>query len=100
MNTNIPKETLITRRGPGRAVWTLTLALALLGPAVCAANTTLTNDANTGTSGPQDGSITWNSNTTADWWNGTTDVVWPSSGSTYTAVIGAGSGAAGTVTVT
>ena len=67
--------------------------LALSAPAVAQ----VTWDADTGTSGPQDGSGTW-STVDANWWNGSTDVVWPNL-STSTATIGANSGAAGTITV-
>ncbi|MFM8496734.1 MAG: hypothetical protein ACKOEM_14640, partial [Planctomycetia bacterium] len=56
----------------------------------------VTWDANTSTSGPQDGSSTW-STSDANLWNGTTDVVWPNL-TTSSAIIGANSGAAGTIT--
>ncbi len=55
----------------------------------------------TGT-GAQGGVGTWDSNTTANWWNGTTNVVWPASGTDNDAVFGATAGAvavSGTVTV-
>ena len=67
--------------------------LALSAPALAQ----VTWDADTGTSGAQDGSGTW-STVAANWWNGSTDVVWPNL-STSTATIGANSGAAGTITV-
>jgi autotransporter-associated beta strand protein len=57
----------------------------------------VTWDADPGTSGPQDGSGTW-STVDANWWNGSTDVVWPNL-STSSAIIGANSGAAGTINV-
>src|ERR1700722_12441131 len=55
-------------------------------------------DANTGTTGAQDGAGTWDAGITANWWNGTADVVWPNSTSAV-AIIGTNSGAAGTITV-
>ena len=58
---------------------------------------TLTWDANTGTTGAQDGSGNWDNGVTANWWNGTGDVVW---GSLDNAVFGAGGTGAYTVTVT
>lgn len=41
----------------------------------------------TGT-GAQGGAGTWDANTTANWWNGTTNVVWPNSGTDNDAVFG------------
>jgi len=58
----------------------------------------LTYDANTGTTGAQDGAGSgWNT-TSVNFWNGSADVAWPNTTSD-TAVFGAGSGAAGSVTV-
>ncbi len=57
----------------------------------------LTWDASTGTSGPQDGGGAWDT-TSSSWWNGTADIKW-TAGSANTAVFGSGSGTAGTVTV-
>jgi len=94
MNTNITKEVSVARHSAVRAAWTFALALALLAPTAFAATTW---DANTGTTGAQDGGGTWDT-TTANWWNGTADVVWPNTTST-TATIGAASGAAGTINV-
>jgi len=68
------------------------LAVVPLAPAA-----TLTFDGNTGTTGAQDGSGNWDT-TTADWWNGTTDVAWDNT-TPGNAVFGAGSGAAGTISV-
>ena len=59
----------------------------------------LTYDANTGTAGAQDGAGTGWDGTTANWWNGSNDVVWPDT-TAYEAIIGAGNGAAGTIAVT
>ena len=71
----------------------LAAGLAVLSASAFAAN--LTFDANTSTAGVQDGSGTWDL-TTADWYNGTADIVWPNA--TDTAVFGAGT--AGTYTIT
>jgi len=72
------------------------VALALVAVWPSAAHSQVTWDANTGTSGPQDGSGTW-STADANWWNGSTNVVWPNL-TTSSAIIGANSGAAGTIT--
>ena len=73
----------------------LLLAAGLAHPVGTAAAATLTFDANTSTAGAQDGSGTWDT-ATADWYNGTGDVVWPNA--TDTAAFGAGT--AGTYTIT
>jgi fibronectin-binding autotransporter adhesin len=89
-------STFLSRAGrPPRLLGAIAcvLGLALSAPAVAQ----VTWDAVTGTSGPQDGSGTW-STVDANWWNGSSDVVWPNL-STSTATIGANSGAAGTITV-
>ncbi|MEY3205490.1 MAG: hypothetical protein RLZZ21_1821, partial [Planctomycetota bacterium] len=74
------------------------LVACAIGLSLCGvqASAQVTWDANTTTSGPQDGSGTW-STSDANWWNGTTDVVWPNL-TTSSAIIGANSGAAGTIT--
>ena len=71
-----------------------TSAVALVQVVVPA---TLTWDANTGTSGAQDGAGNWDNGTTANWWNGSSDVVW---GTLDSAVFGAGNASPFTVTVT
>ncbi len=48
------------------------------------------------TSGAQGGAGTWDTNTTANWWDGSADVVWPNSGTDNDAIFG---GTAGNVTV-
>lgn len=58
---------------------------------------TLTWDADTVTTGAQDGSGNWDNGVTADWWNGSSDAVWANLGS---AVFGSGGTGAYTVTVT
>ena len=73
------------------AAWVIAVAVAPVS-----ALAQVTWDANTTTSGPQDGSGTW-STSDANWWNGTTDVVWPNL-TTSSAIIGVNSGAAGTIT--
>jgi autotransporter-associated beta strand protein len=69
--------------------------LGLILPAPAWAQVTW--DADPGTSGPQDGSGTWSTGD-ANWWDGSTDVVWPNL-PTSSAIIGANSGAAGTINV-
>ncbi len=71
----------------------LALTLALSTSARAA---TLTWDANTGTAGAQDGLGTWNT-ATANWYNGTANVLWPNA--TDTAVFGAGTAGAYTITL-
>jgi len=75
----------------------LGLAFAWLGLCCATVTAQVTWDANTTTSGPQDGSGTW-STSDSNWWNGSADVVWPNL-TTSGAVIGANNGAAGTITV-
>lgn len=60
-----------------------------------AAPVPVTWDANTGTSGAQDGSGTWDA-TTANWWNGTADVAWST---LNPGIFGAGTPGAYTVTL-
>lgn len=75
---------------------TLLLPLALCGLTPAA---TLTYDANTATTGAQDGAGTgWNT-TATNFWNGSGNATWPNTNADE-AVFGAGSGAAGTVAVT
>ncbi len=50
-----------------------------------------------GTNGPSDGSGTWD-NTSTNWWDGDSVTTWP--GTAMTAIFGAGTGAAGQVTIT
>jgi fibronectin-binding autotransporter adhesin len=81
-----------------RKGWRRVVVACLVGGALCGvpASAQVTWDADPATSGPQDGSGTW-STSDANWWNGSTDVVWPNL-STSSAIIGASSGAAGTIT--
>jgi len=58
---------------------------------------TLTWDANTSTTGAQDGSGDWGNSLTANWWNGTSDVPWSTLAN---ATFGAGGTGAYSVTVT
>jgi len=67
-------------------------ALALQAPAA-----NVMWDSDTVTVGAQDGAGTWDT-ATANWTNGTANVVWPNT-TADTATIGAASGAAGTITV-
>jgi fibronectin-binding autotransporter adhesin len=79
--------------------WWRVIAAGLIGLSLCGvrASAQVTWDSTTGTSGPQDGSGTW-STSNANWWDGSANVVWPNL-TTSSAVIGANSGAAGTITV-
>jgi fibronectin-binding autotransporter adhesin len=70
-------------------------ALAILSLAASAA--TLTWDADSGTAGAQDGAGTWDA-VLANWWDGAADTNW-SDATPDSAVIGAGSGAAGAVSI-
>ncbi len=86
------------------ATWTLRKGMtALLIAGVCGSAFTAaraasyTFDANTSTTGPQDGAGTWNT-TLANFWTGTSDVKWPNQ-DTDVAVFGAGGGA-GVMTIT
>ncbi len=75
------------------------VVLALLvqfAAAPSASATDLTWDINSGTSGPQDGSGNWD-NSTANWWNGSTDITWTNANGD-SAIFGSG-GAGGTVSV-
>ena len=75
------------------------ITLLLLTSLACARAANLTWDADTALSGPQDSIGTWvalTSNT--NWWNGSGNVTW-NNATPDNAVIGAGIGAAGTVTI-
>jgi autotransporter-associated beta strand protein len=59
----------------------------------------VTWDADPTAASPQDGGGTWSTSVSGtNWWNGTANVAWPNL-TTSSAIFGAGSGAAGTVTV-
>lgn len=75
------------------AAWVIVACLGVALPATGQ----VTWDADAATGSPQDGSGTWSTSGT-NWWNGTTNVAWPNL-TTSSAIFGAGSGAAGTVTV-
>jgi len=81
-------------------LWLLPAAVVALAAIVSPpAIAQVTWDATVGTSGPQDGAGTWSTSASGtNWWDGTTNVAWPNL-STSNAIFGAGSGAAGTVTV-
>ena len=74
------------------------VAAALLGAAPAAKAATLNWDgADLVTSGAQGGAGTWDTSTTANWWDGTSNIVWPALGGTDDdAIFG---GTAGTVTI-
>ena len=74
-------------------------ALATIGAAFGLHATNLTWDATTGTTGAQDGAGTWtNAVPNINWWDGAANVTW-NNATPDNAIFGAGSGAAGTVTV-
>jgi len=77
----------------------LATATGLFANMVCA-TTTNTWDADTGTPGAQDGSGIWSTSTSnTNWWNGAANTNWSNSTLPDNTVIGAGDGAAGTVTL-
>lgn len=80
----------------GRLLAACMIGLTGLSPAARAA--TYTWDADSGTTGPQDGAGTWDT-TLENWWDGTTNIAWPDPNTADIARFGAGSGTAGTVTV-
>ena len=65
---------------------------------VSAPPVTLTWDANSNSAGGHDGSGSWDL-VTADWWNGSTNVVWSNATPPATTTIGATNGPAGTITL-
>lgn len=72
-------------------------AVAYVGLVANAADYTW--DATPGSGSADDGAGTWSTSASGtNWWDGTTNLAWPNL-STDTAIFGAGSGAAGTVTV-
>lgn len=83
------------QKRPVRGAMAAGVAAALFAPALSAA--TLTWDANTITSGAQDGSGTWNSGNT-NWWNGAANVSW-NNATPDNATFGAASGNAGVITL-
>ena len=76
----------------------LALGVVLVFPGRPAAAQTYTWDAQAVTPGALDESGTW-STSNSNWWNGTSDVSWPTSGGSSTAIFGTGGDTAGTVTV-
>src|SRR5882672_10563897 len=97
MKTNKMETNLTSPHTPILMKWIFAAVLALIAQVSFGA-VTFTWDANTGTTGAQDGSGTWDAATSINWWNGTSDAVWPNTTAT-TAIIGAAGGTAGTVTV-
>ena len=89
------KSTICARRHTSKLFTLVILALLVQlasVPLVSAAD--LTWDANTGTSGAQDGAGTWSTNN-ANWWNGSTDIAWTNANGD-SAIFGVG-GTSGTV---
>jgi autotransporter-associated beta strand protein len=70
---------------------------SLVANVTVAVSAVLTWDANTTTAGAQDGSGNWDNGITANWWNGSADVVW---GNLDSAVFGSGGTSSYSVTVT
>ncbi|MCU0794790.1 MAG: autotransporter-associated beta strand repeat-containing protein [Akkermansiaceae bacterium] len=75
----------------------LALAATFVIPCAAVAQSTLTWDSNTTTTGAQDGAGTWNTSNT-NWWNGTTNVSF-TGGTNVIFGAGAGAGAAGSIAV-
>lgn len=87
------KRTFRGKRSPKKLVLTLVLALSADAGAI-----TLTWDGNGSTApNPNGGSGTWDTNTTANWWDGALNVVWPALGGNDDDAIFADT--AGTVTI-
>ena len=89
------KSITCARRHTSKLFTLVVLALLVQlasAPLVSAAN--LTWDADTGTSGAQDGAGTWSTNN-ANWWNGSTDIAWTNANGD-SAIFGVG-GTPGTV---
>ena len=70
--------------------------VALLTVLPAQAQSLFWDGAGVGTTGAQGGTGTWDTNTTANWFDGSTNVVWPNAGTNNDAVFG---GTAGTVTI-
>jgi len=68
-----------------------------LSPPTVITRTLTWDGAGAASAGAQGGAGTWNTNTTSNWWNGTTNELWPTSGGTDDNAIFAGT--AGTVTI-
>jgi autotransporter-associated beta strand protein len=83
-----------------KTISVLAAAIAAFAPMAHAA-TTNTWDADTGTTGAQDGSGTWTANSSeTNWWNNAgANTNWSNSATPDLTLIGAGSGAAGTITL-
>jgi autotransporter-associated beta strand protein len=96
MNLPLMKQRPQPPRSHSRSRFPLALIFAAVAAMACAdaGAQTLTWDANTTTTGAQDGSGMWNLNS-ANWWNGTADTQWTNSDS---AIFGS-STAGGTVTL-
>ncbi|MFO7936453.1 MAG: autotransporter-associated beta strand repeat-containing protein [Kiritimatiellia bacterium] len=79
----------------------LTVCACVFFSTLCAAGTTNTWDADTGTAGAQDGSGFWSTGTDNTNWldNSGVNISWDNSNYPDTTIIGAGSGTAGTITL-
>jgi autotransporter-associated beta strand protein len=94
MKPNSPLR--LVRAGSLRLALAVTALLAAPVAMAATAATFTWDGSNTTAAGAQGGTGTWDAATTANWWNGASDVVWPAPGGEDDAVF---SGAAGTVTV-
>ncbi|MEO5716091.1 MAG: autotransporter-associated beta strand repeat-containing protein [Luteolibacter sp.] len=79
-----------------RAAQLTAVAFSMLGSSLWAGSLTW-DGSDTGNAAADGGAGTWDTNTTANWWNGSADVVWPALGGTDDDAVFANS--AGTVTV-
>ena len=93
-----PPEWFFHRKAPAfsRLILTTGIAAMLAGPQPLRA-ATYTWDANTNTTGAQDGGGVWNTSG-ANWWTGSANIAWTNT-NTAVAVFGGASGTAGTVSV-
>jgi autotransporter-associated beta strand protein len=88
---------VVVNQGALMKSFALRIASALVALCVTASAAPLTWDGDPATAGPQDGPGTWTASGTS-WWDGTANTNW-NSAAPDSATFGAGSGAAGTVTV-
>jgi len=101
MKTEVSFSSLLFKASSSRRRTVLSgSAAALLATVLCHPGFAATyswDGADTATSGAQGGAGTWDTNSTANWWNGAADVVWPLSSSGSDVAVFAGN--PGTVTI-
>ncbi|MEO5716092.1 MAG: autotransporter-associated beta strand repeat-containing protein [Luteolibacter sp.] len=89
------KSKLLPLFAASRAAQLTAIAFSMVSPSLWAGS--LTWDGSNTANGVADGGTgTWNANSTANWWNGASDVVWPNTGTDNDAVF---ANTAGTVTI-